>query len=136
MKNLLQVFINDAGELDFRSDNDQWLEENCQLDNPKQSEKFFKGILSKMIHYIWKEKRSGICRIIRVLSMTEMCACAEPYAQAEEFWAMMMFNFIPNFERYSDSLKKKYGYKPESKQRPVVFGDASFFGNGLPKDLS
>lgn len=42
MRNLLQVFINDEGELDFSSDNELCLDEIWSLDNLKQSKKGFR----------------------------------------------------------------------------------------------
>ena len=62
-----------------------------------------------------------------------MCACAEPYLQAEEFWSTMMFGCIPSYEEYADSLKRKYGDNPKLKQRPISFG--SGFGT-MPIFLS
>ena len=132
MRNLLQVFINDEGELDFSSDNEWCLYEIWSLDNLKQSKKVFEKVLSKMVDCIWGEKNTCVSKLVRLLSVAEMCACAEPYAQAEEFWSMMMFDFIPHVEKYADSLKKKYGYDPDSKQRPFVMGDTSLFGKVLP----
>lgn len=132
MKNLLQVFINDEGELDFSSDNEQCLDEIWSLDNLKQSKKVFEKVLSKMVDCIWGEQNTCVSKVIRLLSMTEMCASSEPYAQAEEFWSTMMFDFIPSMEKYADSLKTKFGYDPHAKQRPLVVGDTSFFGKILP----
>ena len=48
------------------------------------------------------------------------------------FSAMMMFDFIPYIEKKADKIKKKYGYDPDSKQRPIVGGDTSLFGKLLP----
>ena len=132
MKNLLQVFINDEGELDFRTDNENWLDEKWSQGNLKQTRSFFNSFLSKMVERIWGDKDTCVSKVIRLLSMTEMCASSEPYAQAEEFWSMMMFDFIPSIEKYADSLKTKFGYDPHAKQRPLVVGDTSFFGKILP----
>lgn len=132
MKNLLQVFINDEGELDFRTDNEQWFDENFSSDDLKRHAASFERLLSKMVDHIWGERNTCISKVIRLLSIAEMCSCSEPYAQAEEFWSMMMFDFIPFIEKRSDSLKAKYGYDPDSKQRPLVVGDTSLFGKLLP----
>ncbi len=132
MKNLLQVFINDEGELDFLAENEDWLDGKWSQDNLKQSMAFFNSILSKMVDRIWGESDTCVSKVIRLLSMAEMCACSEPYVQAEEFWSMMMFDFIPYIEKYADSLKTKFGYDPDAKQRPFVAGDTSLFGKILP----
>lgn len=132
METLLEVFINDDGNLDLRSGNEQFLNENIQFNDLKKSERFFRKVLSLMVDRMWREKNTCISKVIRLLSMAEMCACAEPYMQAEEFWSTMMFNFIPQHEKYADSLKVKYGYDPDSKQRPITMGDMSGFAKKLP----
>ena len=136
MKTLLEVFINDEGKLDLRFENESYLDEKFSLDDLKQSRCFFQESLSRMIDLMWKERNTGISKLIRFLSMIEMCACAQPYAQAEEFWAMMMFDCIPSTEKYADSLKKKYGYDPGVKERPVTMGDISAFRLGSRKGMN
>lgn len=130
MKTLLEVFVNDEGKLDLRFDNESYLDERFSLRDLKQSQIFFRESLSRLIDLMWKDRNTCISKVIRLLSMLEMCACAEPYAQAEDFWAMMMFDCIPATEEFADSLKQKYGYDPRSKTKPFTMGDVSAFRIG------
>ncbi|MBR5175946.1 MAG: hypothetical protein IKW89_08475 [Bacteroidales bacterium] len=136
MKNLLHVFIDDEGNLVLRTDNEKWFDENFPQGDLKRHAANFEKLLSGLVSSIWGEKNTCISKVIRLLSIAEICACSEPYAQAEEFWSMMMFDFIPFIEKYADSLKEQYGYDPESKQRPLVMGDTSLFRKSLPTDYN
>ena len=131
MKKLLEVFIDEEGNLDLRCENESIIDRYFSFKNPKKSQSFFRRILAGMIDKMWEKRATGISKVIRLLSMAEICACAEPYAQAEEFWSTMMFNCIPSTEKYADSLKMKYGYNPSAKQRPITFGDCGLFESGM-----
>ena len=136
MKTLLEVFVNDEGKLDLRFDNESYLDERFSLRDLKKSQVFFRESLSRLIDLMWKDRNTCISKVIRLLSMLEICACAEPYAQAEEFWAMMMFDCIPSTEKFADSLKQKYGYDPRSKTKPITMGDVSAFRIGSHKGMN
>ena len=132
MQKLLEVTIDDQGNLDIQSDNEQILDENVNLNDLKKAKFFIDKLLAVMIDRMWKERNTGISKIVRLLSMAEIYACAEPYAQIEELWSTMMFSYIPRTEKYADSLKQKYGYDPSSKQKPFTVGGASCFGPVSP----
>ena len=136
MKTLLEILIDDEGNIDLRSGNEHILDNYYSVNDPEKAKSFFRKVLSTMIDRMWKNRNTCISKAIRLLSMAEMCACAEPYAQAEEFWSTMMFSLIPKTKKYADSLKKKYGYDPDSKQRPITFGDVSAFRLDYHKGLS
>lgn len=136
MRKLLEVTIDDQGNLDIKSDNEQFLDEIISPYNPKIANAFFKRVLAVMINRIWERRNTGISKVVRLLSMAEICATAEPYGQIEELWTNMMFSFIPRYEKYTDSLKQKYGYDPSSKQRPLTMGDLSCFGPFKLKPLN
>lgn len=87
MQKLLEVTINDQGNLDIQSDNEQILDEYVTLNDLKKAKVFFDKLLVVMVDRMWKDRNTGISKIVRLLSMAEICACAEPYAQIEELWS-------------------------------------------------
>lgn len=124
MQKLFEVILKDDGTPDVICHNEQYIDKKS---SPKQFDSFTKQLIKVLVRKFFGEKNTGISKIIRVLSMAEICACSEPYAQAEEFWSTMMFDFIPHTEKYADNLKKQFGYNPKKKQRPITFGDTSMF---------
>ena len=104
--------------------------ENPIKDIPENAEtidKQYKQLMRGLVKTIWGDHNYHVSKAIRVLSMGEMIACAEPYQNAEEFWYTMMFDFIPYYEKYANSLKKPYGYNPAGMIRPI----SGVFPNGF-----
>ena len=126
MKQLLELVIMDDGTLDLKCHNEE-LANNYFSKKPKVFDKQLKRLISKMVKIMWGEKKTGISRLIRVLSMAEMCAGAEPYVQAEEFWSNMMFSLIPRVESFANGEKRKYSDYCGAKERPITFVNASAF---------
>lgn len=126
MKQLLELVIQDDGTLDLKCHNEE-LANKVLSKKPKVYEKQLKSMISKMVKIMWGDKNTGMSRLIRFLSMTEICACAEPYSQAEEFWSMMMFSLIPLLEDYLKKEKQKYAKYSGAKQKPISFGNTSMF---------
>ena len=110
MQKLFEVILKDDGTPDVICHNEQYIDKKS---SPKQFDSFTKQLIKVLVRKFFGEKNTCISKIIRVLSMAEICACSEPYAQAEEFWSTMMF--------------KQFGYNPKKKQRPITFGDTSMF---------
>ena len=124
---LLEVSVNENGQIGIESMNEDYLEKILSKATKEKKEELFRSLLVEMTDKIWKDRKTGISRVIRLLSMAEMCTCAQPYSQAEEFWSTMMFSFIPHYEKFSSSLKQKYGFKPGDVVRPFTVGDTSVF---------
>ena len=124
---LLEVSIDENGQIGIDSMNDEFLEKFLSEAKPEKKEELFRSLLVEMTDKMWKDRKTGVSRVIRLLSMAEICTCAQPYSQAEEFWSTMMFSFIPHYEIFSSSLKQKYGFKPGDVVRPYTFGDTSIF---------
>ena len=127
---------NDEGDLVYRCDNERFLDEHFSPDDLKEARRFFRKSLSRLIDLMWKDRNTCFSKVIRLLSMLEICACAEPYAQAEEFWSFMMFDCIPSNEKFADSLKEKYGYVPETKERPITMGNVGAFMRDFRKGMN
>jgi len=116
----------DDGSLDIKCCNEK-IVKGLNLKNPQKFDSFLKRITTAIIKKMWGEKNTSLSKIIRVLSMAEISACAEPYSQAEEFWSTMMFNYIPRTEKQYSSLKQQYGNYRGPEQRPISFGNAAMF---------
>jgi len=130
MKQLLEVILNDDNTLAIKCCDEKTIGKRLNLKDPKHFDSFLKNATSALIQKIWGEKNTSLSKIIRLLSIAEISACAEPYSQAEEFWSMMMLDYIPRTEKHYTSLKKQYGSYRGVKQRPISFGDTSMFRMG------
>ena len=119
MKQLLELVIQDDGTLDLKCHNEE-LADKVLSKKPKVYKKQMKNMISKMVKIMWGDKNTGMSKLIRFLSMTEMCACAEPYSQAEELWSTMMFSLIPLLEDYLKQEKQKYANYSGAKQNRSV----------------
>ncbi len=126
MKQLLEIVIQDDGTLDLKCHNEE-LANKILSQKPKVYEKQLKSMIAKMVKIIWGEKNTGISKLVRFLSMAEMCACAEPYSQAEEFWSVMMFSLIPHLEDYAKQEKQKYAKYSGAQQKPLTYVNTSLF---------
>lgn len=126
MKQLLEIVIQDDGTLDLRCHNEE-LADKVLSHKPKVYEKQLKSMIAKMVKIIWGEKNTGLSKLVRFLSMAEMCACAEPYSQAEEFWSIMMFSLIPRIEDYAKQEKQKYAKYSGAQQKPLTYVNTSLF---------
>jgi len=126
MQELLKLVLMDDGSLDIKCCNEK-IVKGLNLKNPQKFDSFLKRITTAIIKKMWGEKNTSLSKIIRVLSMAEISACAEPYSQAEEFWSTMMFNYIPRTEKQYSSLKQQYGNYRGPEQRPISFGNAAMF---------
>lgn len=126
MKQLLELVLQDDGTLDIKCPNEK-LANKVLSKKPKEFDRQMKEMISKMTKLIWGEKSTGVTKLIRFISMAEMCACAEPYSQAEEFWGNMMFSLIPRLENYCKKEKRKYAKYSGASQRPINMGGFSAF---------
>lgn len=130
MKQLLNVAIDDNGRIEIQTADEQTMNSFIGLDKLDAADQFFRRGMEAAVQQIWKEKNNTFSQIIRVLSMVEICACNQPYEMAEDFWSLMMFNFLPKYEEFADSLKKQYGFNSKEVIKPISFGNTGFFSGG------
>lgn len=119
MKTLLNVQMDENGELTLVADYNVPDDEASAL-------KMMEAAMRSLIMQIWKERNTKLSRIIRLLSMAEIAACAEPYSQAEELWTTLMYSFIPHSELICNPLKEQYGFDPKGVTRPIMYTDPAF----------
>ena len=128
MKKFLEVLIDDNGEFHIESQFD--FSRIFDLDNPKGYDEINRSAMKAFSECIWKDRNNCPSYAVRLLSMAEIAATAEPYDMAEQFWSTMMFSYIPHYENYCDRIKKPYGFNPKLVTRPVTVGDSKAFMTG------
>ena len=123
MKKFLEVLVDESGEMHFSTEYEfADSVENPPLDivsHSAECDKIYKQVMRGLVNAMWKDHDLNVSKAIRFLSMGEIIACAEPYDNAEHFWGAMMFDFIPQYEKYSSDLKRPYGFDPSRIIRPV-----------------
>jgi len=130
MKKFLEVLVDDEGAMHFSTDYDfpdslfnassgKFLKDYLDLD---------KRAVRGLVEEGWRKKNGNPHKAIRCLAMAEILSCAEPYSRAEEFWSMMMFDYIPLNEKFASDLKRPFGYNPDKMIRPIT----GVFPGGVP----
>ena len=117
MRKFLEVLVDDDGKYHFSTD-----ETFEGIPSPKVFDKEFKHLLHDMTEFMWKNKEQRFSQAVRMVAMAEILGCAQPYEHAEEFWSLMMFHTIPQFEKFAAAIKKPYGFDDRAVTRPIVGG--------------
>ena len=88
----------------------------------KEYENKLRGLIHDTTEFMWKTKNQRFSQAVRMVAMAEILGCAQPYEHAEEFWSLMMFHTIPQFEAFAAAIKKPYGFDDRAVTRPLVGG--------------
>lgn len=128
MKKFLEVLIDDNGQLHIDTEMD--FSSILSLDQPALGEPLIKSAIKAFAECIWKNRDNEPSKAVRLLSMAEIAATAEPYEMAEEFWATMMFSYLPHYEKFCTKVKSPYGFNPKQVIRPLTFGDPGALMSG------
>ena len=134
MKTIFCFSMDENGKVEITTDNEQLLDRFASPTNHKLTKQFLKELMTAVVHKMWGEKNTCLSKAVRLLSMAEVCSCAEPYQQAEDFWSTMMFGFIKDSEKMINPLKEMYGFNPRIVERPIVGGDTFCFRIGKPEE--
>ena len=127
MKKFLEVLVDEDGKYHFSTEEvftteDEFASQDSQGQAVLMDE--YDRELRRLIHdlteFMWKNKDQQVSQAIRSLAIAEIVGCAEPYEHAEEFWSLMMFHTIPQFEHFVAAIKKQYGFDDRSVTRPFV----------------
>ena len=108
MKKFLEVLVDEDGKFHFST--------------AKDLDKLLKQLVHDMTEFMWRNKEQKVSQAVRLMAMAEILGCAQPYEHAEEFWSLMMFHTIPQFEKYAAAIKKPFGFDDRSVTRPIVGG--------------
>jgi hypothetical protein len=129
MKKFLEVLVDENGTYHFSTDEQFTTEEEFAAgDNPAKLEymeachKRLTQLVHDMTEFMWKTQDQNVCQAVRLVAMAEILGCAQPYERAEEFWSLMMFHTIPQFEDFAAAIKKSYGFDDRHVTRPIVGG--------------
>lgn len=127
-KKLLEVSVRDDGNFIILTENEDYLKGLLNPDRPEEIDAVIRKMIREVVRTMWGDQDRGIAFsfIVRILSMAEICSCAEPYQRLEEFWMTMISTTIPMMENYSDALKVQFGDEPWKKVRPLTMVDGEF----------
>ncbi len=56
-------------------------------------------------------KNMMLSRVIKFLTIADICADGQPYQHIEHLWDMMMFSHLPKYEKKYRKMKESYGFK-------------------------
>ena len=129
MKRFLEVLVDEDGKFHFSTDEVfTTAEEFAAEDNLSKAahlneyEKMLRKLIHDLTEYMWRNKEQRVSQAIRMVAMAEILGCGQPYEHAEEFWSLMMFHTIPQYERFAAAIKKRYGFDDRSVHRPYIGG--------------
>lgn len=112
---LLEVIAEENGRFDFSTELDP-----TTILNEKDFDARLKNLIRSLVECLAQGPRTGpipVSSAIRLLSMAEIIACAQPY---------MMFETIPHYEKYAEKVKKEQGIHPGKVIRPQTIIPGTF----------
>ncbi|MBO6082620.1 MAG: hypothetical protein J6P46_06310 [Bacteroidales bacterium] len=129
MKKFLEVLVDEDGKYHFSTDEafvseEEFTSEDVQRKkiHMERCDRMLERLVHDMTEFMWQNKEQRVSQAVRMVAMAEILGCAQPYEHAEEFWSLMMFHTIPQFERYAASIKRPYGFDDRAVNRPLVGG--------------
>jgi hypothetical protein len=129
MKKFLEVLVDEDGKFHFSTDEEFTTEEDfaakdgfAQAALMKEYDEKLRRLVHDMTEFMWRNKEQRVSQAVRLVAMAEILGCAQPYEHAEEFWSLMMFHTIPQFEKFAAAIKKPYGFDDRAVTRPLVGG--------------
>ena len=129
MKKYLEVLVDEDGRFHFSTEEEFTTEDEFVAEDGlgkailmEEYENQLRRLVHDLTDFMWKNKEQQVSQAIRSLAIAEILGCADPYDHAEEFWSLMMFHTIPQFEHYAAAIKKRYGFDDRSVNRPYIGG--------------
>ena len=129
MKKFLEVLVDEDGKFHFSTEEEFPTEEEfvAEDDQTKVTHmRRYEMILTQLVHdmteFMWQNKEQRFCQAVRMVAMAEILGASQPYERAEEFWSLMMFNTIPQYERFAADIKRPYGFDDSTVIRPLIGG--------------
>lgn len=136
MKKFLEVLMDDDGLLHVSTDfefPDSVVSPPGELaKRAGEMEDLNKKAIRSLITEAWKNRNYHPSKAIRILAMAEIMACAQPYENAEEFWRVMMFDYIPHHEKFASNLKRPFGFNASEVVRPIKVGGPELITSIFP----
>lgn len=119
MKKILEVFIDDQGEMQFNANN-----LGLNPNDPsvaKTMDRLSRSAMRALTKLIWKDQNNAASEAIRFLSMANIACDAQPYENIDQLFLTMMHNYLPRYEKYCNKLKSKYGVDAANMVKPVTW---------------
>ena len=125
MRKFLEVLVDEDGKFHFSTDGRfPWKEGGP---DPGLWDREFRQVLHDLTELMWQNPQQEVSAAVRMLAMAEILGSSQPYDQAEEFWSLMMFHTIPQYEAFAARIKRPFGFDDQEVVRPIVGGDVSLF---------
>ena len=129
MKKFLEVLVDEDGQFHFSTEEVFTTEEEFAAEDGRGQAVLMEEYdcqLRRLVHdlteFMWKNKDQQVSQAVRSLAIAEVMGCADPYERAEEFWGLMTFHTIPQFEHFAAAIKRRYGFDDRSVNRPYIGG--------------
>ena len=119
MRKFLEVLVDEDGKFHFSTDGSFPWKEGAP--DPGLWDKEFRQVLRDLTEFMWRNPQQEVSAAVRILGSSQ------PYDQAEEFWSLMMFDTIPEYEGFAARIKRPFGFDDRKVARPIVGGDVSLF---------
>lgn len=110
-KIILNLSVDDSsGELSVSSDYSP-LNYEGDIQTPK-NERILESFIDKLVPVLIDEYSRGmdLSRIVKALTIADICADLQPYENVEHLWCSMMFSFLPKNEKKYRRVKEKKGF--------------------------
>ena len=125
MRKFLEVLVDEDGKFHFSTDGRfPWKK---GVPDPSLWDQEFRQVLRDLTELMWRNPQQEVSAAVRMLAMAEILGSSQPYDQAEEFWSVMMFDTIPQYEGFTAQIKRPFGFDDRKVARPIVGGDVSLF---------
>lgn len=129
MKKFLEVSVDDDGKFHFSTEEAFTTEHEFAAEDDRGQavlmdayDRQLRRLVHDLTEFMWKNKDQQVSQAVRSLAIAEIIGCAEPYQRAEEFWDLLTFHSIPQFEHYAAAIKRRYGFDDRSVNRPFIGG--------------
>ena len=129
MKKFLEVLVDEDGKFHFSTDEVFTTEEEFEAEDSLGQaalmdayDRKLRQLVHDLTEFMWKHKDQQVSQAVRSLAIAEILGCADPYDHAEEFWSLMMFHTIPQFEHFAAAIKRRYGFDDRTVTRPYIGG--------------
>ena len=129
MKTFLEVLVDEDGRFHFSTDESFTTEEEFAAEDTlakaahmNEYENMLTRLIRDMTEFMWRNRDQRVSQAVRMVAMAEILGCAQPYEHAEEFWSLMMFHTIPQFEKYAATIKRRHGFSDRTVSRPYIGG--------------
>lgn len=89
-------------------------------------------VIDKLVERLLDKRDLEISRIIKMITMSDICSDVQPYEHIELLWSMMMNDYLPEHEKHFRKMKERRGLRVKV-QEPIRFVNMDLFNSGNSK---